>query len=203
MMRGRLKLLDAEKLLSVLRSRVLTEANLSVPTCKSDYKKLAKAQDLTFHGAVASIYMRSKDEAAVGKSEGRGKHGCSVKVSTQFGEFSIAIPSGQMDLQRKSVNDIDVFHSSVKDRNLRSSVMSLIYDNQVAILALWNAVGQDDLRRAIRGYIKAQIISSDYLKQPIKSCKTEDELESDKDELVAYIQSTVGHDVKLSFDSKP
>lgn len=169
-------MLDAEKLFKMFADQqTLDEIALQMPYAKNK---------------TISILVRTKTGGG-GKAGNSSKHGCSIKATIEGSSYLFPVPTKSYnDLKQtdKTLSILNDTKSKLSNRVAFNTIMSFIYDNQMAIIALWFSDGErTKIGDAIIDYLNNQLSSNDYTKLKLKA-KDQTELNHDKDMVTKYVQ---------------
>ena len=173
----------------------LNEYAIGIPTKKHHLAEIAKHKKPK---SMSSQYMliRTREEAARGGSP--VGHGPSVKVYHSKGNSVIGIPT-RADAEFKQLDQF--MNANGIDKAVKSVSRSIVYDNQMLIVAYWYCEDRDGpIGTTLFDMILENIIVNDYAKNPVNYRKSQDELDIDKKEITDEVRKRLQNDtVSINF----
>ena len=179
----------------------LNEAYLTVPTDRASYNELLNNTAYT-RSRYNSIYIRNQHDATHGGDD--AQHATSIKVRlVNRTELSIPVPTkaySTLNKADRAIRGLNEFMGSSAPKEVKNLVRSFIYTNQMAIVAYWYCSSSSDEVAAVLLQYMKNAFAAQYKGKNVSSPKTADQLEDDKEALIAYVRSELQNDtVQLYF----
>ena len=148
---------------------------------------------------MAKLMMRSISEAVRAGAD-KPAHGLTVKIYTNTKTYEIAITL----TSDTEFGKLDAFIKSSESVSLKRVVRPILYDNQEIFIAYWfNLNPNNQIGKTLEQILISNIIQSNYVKNPVNTPKTKEELDDAKEELQDTIRTILQDDtIVLQFNNR-
>lgn len=189
-------MLDEQKIFNVIEN-FINEVSYTIPAKKKSEHPII-------------VILRSKAGGG-GQAGSSSAHSCSIKVKVGSGKQTTGyplivpnIPFSQFKIDAKKIGSKEYLKDHISDNESYAAIIGFVYDNQMAIIAYWNAIGGErgKVGKELEMFIKAKLSNNNYHDKKFSVPKNQNELNADKEEIIAYVRKQLKDDtISIDFGS--